>query len=83
MFLASVDTLSYAGIATHYIPSHRLPDLYERLSTLEESSGKVVSDVLDEFSEPGEPFSLDPVRKAIDVYAFLSRVCGGLSSSRQ
>ena len=58
--------ISYAGLASHYVPSHRLPDLYERLSCIEDSDPKVFSDAIDEFSEPGSAsFSLDPLLPVI------------------
>ncbi|KAI8096289.1 ClpP/crotonase-like domain-containing protein [Halteromyces radiatus] len=67
--LKAVDVL-YAGVATHYIPSSRLPALEARLAELDAPTHDIINGVLDEFSgeldqEPS--FSLGgDIRAAID-----------------
>ncbi|KAJ1976305.1 3-hydroxyisobutyryl-CoA hydrolase [Dimargaris xerosporica] len=62
----------WAGIATHYVPSERLPALETRLCELESSDLAVVNQAIEEFSDeaanlrdPTE-FSLFPYLQAID-----------------
>ncbi|KAJ3190347.1 hypothetical protein HDU85_000643 [Gaertneriomyces sp. JEL0708] len=43
------DEVFIAGIATHYIPSERLPSLYTRLAELETDEIEVVNGILEEF----------------------------------
>ena len=40
----------WAGIATHYVPSDRLPALEERLKNLDTSDAHVLSEAVDEFA---------------------------------
>ncbi|ORZ17699.1 ClpP/crotonase-like domain-containing protein [Absidia repens] len=42
----------YAGIASHYIPSSKLPALEDRLIDLETSEHDIIQRVLEKFSEP-------------------------------
>lgn len=42
-------TISFTGIATHYIPSERLPALEERLIDLETSEHEIIQKVLEKF----------------------------------
>lgn len=66
-------SLSEHGIATHYIPSHRVPILLQHLSALEESEGanRRIMEALEELyfdpenTEPPSPLSGD-VRDALD-----------------
>lgn len=44
--------LSYAGIASHYVPSVRLPALEDRLIDLEISDYEIIHRVIEEFVEP-------------------------------
>ncbi|KAJ1976572.1 3-hydroxyisobutyryl-CoA hydrolase [Dimargaris verticillata] len=62
----------WAGIATHYVPSARLPALEARLCELESKDVTIVNQAIEEFSDeaanlrdPTE-FSLFPYRQAID-----------------
>ncbi|KIK58191.1 hypothetical protein GYMLUDRAFT_98151 [Collybiopsis luxurians FD-317 M1] len=63
------------GLATHFIPSRRVPMLLEGVSTLENPSFEQVNDIIEEnSSEPEEPAALSsalvgPVRAALD-FAF-------------
>ncbi|KAG0164271.1 hypothetical protein DFQ30_010214 [Apophysomyces sp. BC1015] len=43
---------SFVGIATHYVPSSRLPALEDRLADLETSDHSVIQRVIEEFVEP-------------------------------
>jgi 3-hydroxyisobutyryl-CoA hydrolase len=67
--LKSTDVL-YAGIATHFVPSSRLPALEARLAELENPSHDVVNQAIEEFSgemESEPAFSLGgETRAAID-----------------
>ncbi|KAI9592641.1 ClpP/crotonase-like domain-containing protein [Syncephalis fuscata] len=58
----------YAGIGTHYVLSHRLPALEERLNELESEDFDVINMAIEEFSaEPTKAtYSLGPHRAAID-----------------
>ncbi|KAJ9090612.1 3-hydroxyisobutyryl-CoA hydrolase [Entomophthora muscae] len=58
----------YAGFATHYVPSERLPALEDRLNELDSSEHDVVNQAIEEFcAEPDyKPSSLDAYRPAID-----------------
>lgn len=67
---------SYAGIATHYVPSSRLTALEDRLIDLETSDHEIIHRVIEEFVEPlAQPrhvgFPQD-VRQAIDRYVLLA-----------
>jgi 3-hydroxyisobutyryl-CoA hydrolase len=42
---------SYAGIATHYVPSNRLQALETRLSELETTNLDVINEAIEEFTE--------------------------------
>lgn len=65
---------SFAGIATHYIPSSRLPALEDRLADLETSDHSVIQRVIEEFVEP---VAMDKIgylrseRERIDRYNLL------------
>ncbi|ORZ19549.1 ClpP/crotonase-like domain-containing protein [Absidia repens] len=67
--LKAADVL-YAGVATHYVPSSRLPALEARLAELDNVSHDVVNGVIEEFSgelDQEAGFSLGgDVRAAID-----------------
>lgn len=67
--LKSVDVL-YAGVATHFVPSSRLPALEARLSELDNATHEMINSAIEEFSAEldNEPaFSLSgETRKAID-----------------
>ncbi|KAI9485455.1 MAG: ClpP/crotonase-like domain-containing protein [Benjaminiella poitrasii] len=65
--LKGVDVL-YAGIATHFVPSSRLPALEARLAELDHATHDIINNAIEEFSEDiSEPFSLaGETRKAID-----------------
>ncbi|WP_419815217.1 enoyl-CoA hydratase/isomerase family protein [Glacieibacterium sp.] len=54
----------YAGIATHFIPSDRLPLLRDLLATSEES----VAQILDTLSADPGPSQLEALRDAIDFH---------------
>jgi 3-hydroxyisobutyryl-CoA hydrolase len=41
---------SYAGVATHYVPSNRLEQLEDRLSDMETSDHEVINMVLEEYA---------------------------------
>ncbi|KAI8323438.1 ClpP/crotonase [Martensiomyces pterosporus] len=64
--------LVYAGIATHYVPSERLPLLEQRLQELATSDYEVVNQAIEEFVDQPEDaakgiaYSLAGVRDAID-----------------
>ena len=64
----SVD--SYAGIATHYIPSSRLSALESRLAEIDEPTYNKINTAIEEFAaemDQEAPFSLaGPTREAID-----------------
>ncbi|RKP25597.1 ClpP/crotonase-like domain-containing protein [Syncephalis pseudoplumigaleata] len=64
----SGEDVIYAGIATHYVLSHRLPALEERLNELESEDLEVINMAIEEFSaEPTKAtYSLGPHRAAID-----------------
>lgn len=53
----------YAGIATHYVPSERIPELRERLADADD-----VPAVLDLFGEPAGEAPIAPLRDAIDFH---------------
>ncbi|RKP35764.1 ClpP/crotonase-like domain-containing protein [Dimargaris cristalligena] len=79
----------WAGIATHYVPSERLPALQERLCELGSSDPAVVNEAIEEFSQEtaqlSDPaaYTLFPYLQAIDrcfrydtveeIYAALER----------
>ncbi|KAJ1663606.1 3-hydroxyisobutyryl-CoA hydrolase [Coemansia sp. RSA 1646] len=63
--------LLYAGIATHYVPSERIPNLEERLWELGSSDHDVVNAAIEEFAaQPEESealdYSLATIRSSID-----------------
>ncbi|KAJ2778841.1 3-hydroxyisobutyryl-CoA hydrolase [Coemansia javaensis] len=62
--------LLYAGIATHYVPSERLPLLEQRLQGVGTSDYAVVNDAIEEFAAQPEDapieYSLAGVRGCID-----------------
>lgn len=60
-------------MATHYIPSHRIPDVLESLSSSAEVSLKPVqiNSILNKFSGDLQPYSLLSLQEAID-HAFLA-----------
>jgi len=68
-FLTPVSEL---GLATHYIPSSRIPLLHEHLSSLEDGGdnrvAKVIDDLYDE-QDPNEPPSalIGRIREALDA----------------
>ncbi|KAI9141069.1 ClpP/crotonase-like domain-containing protein [Paraphysoderma sedebokerense] len=56
-----------SGVATHYVPSQRLPDLEERLCELETSDWSVVNAAVEEFTEvPEKSLELGQHREVID-----------------
>lgn len=61
---------SYAGIATHYVPSSRLPALESRLAEIDEPTYGKINTAIEEFSaemDQEAPFSLaGSTREAID-----------------
>ncbi|KAF9426112.1 hypothetical protein BGZ94_006943 [Podila epigama] len=66
--LKGYDTV-LAGIATHYVPSERLPALEDRLSELETQNHDVINMAIEDFvSEPmhGHKYALSDDREAID-----------------
>ncbi|KAG0356182.1 hypothetical protein BGZ54_000814 [Gamsiella multidivaricata] len=66
--LKGIDTV-YAGIATHYVPSERLPALEDRLSELETDNHDVINMAIEDFvSEPlhDHKYTLSDDRDAID-----------------
>lgn len=64
---------SHAGLATHFIPSHRIPDALESLaSSLPiKATAEHVNTVLNQFSDELVPFTLEPLQDSIDR-AFLA-----------
>ncbi|KAJ1782941.1 3-hydroxyisobutyryl-CoA hydrolase, partial [Coemansia sp. RSA 2399] len=63
--------LLYAGIATHYVPSERIPNLEERLWELGTSDYDVVNSAIEEFAAQPEDstsldYSLSTLRNSID-----------------
>ncbi|KAJ1901880.1 3-hydroxyisobutyryl-CoA hydrolase [Kickxella alabastrina] len=68
--------LLYAGIATHYVPSERLPMLEKRLQEIGTRDHAVINQAIEEFSAQPEgrseiEYSLAPLRNAIDrCFAF-------------
>ncbi|KAJ1949882.1 3-hydroxyisobutyryl-CoA hydrolase [Linderina macrospora] len=58
----------YAGIATHYVPSERIPLLEQRLQELGTQDHDAVNDAIEEFADQpnGFDYSLRDVRGAID-----------------
>ncbi|KAI9313716.1 ClpP/crotonase-like domain-containing protein [Dichotomocladium elegans] len=66
----SASDVFYAGIATHYVPSSRIPALEARLSEIENPTHEVINTAIEEFSAEmdQEPvFSLGgDIRSAID-----------------
>lgn len=54
-------------MATHFIPSHRLDDVIETLSTLPSpTTPRVIDQLLNQFSGDLQPFSLQPLVDTID-----------------
>lgn len=73
MFLSS-----HAGLATHYIPSHRLEDVLESLSSglidipnNPTTLTKTIDKLLNQFRGDLEPYTMEPIHDAIDR-AFLA-----------
>jgi 3-hydroxyisobutyryl-CoA hydrolase len=67
--LSDASAFSFAGIATHYVPSARLPALKERLAELSEGGYQSVNDAIEEFAAEmpkGYEYSLSKHRSAID-----------------
>ena len=64
---------SHSGLATHFIPSHRIPDVLESLSSASEVSlqPSQINSILNKFSGDLEPYSLLPLQEAID-FVFLA-----------
>ncbi|KAJ2559339.1 3-hydroxyisobutyryl-CoA hydrolase [Coemansia sp. RSA 1933] len=63
--------LLYAGIATHYVPSERIPILEERLSELGTSNYDIINSTIEEFATQPEDsatldYSLSTLRNSID-----------------
>ncbi|KAJ2524898.1 3-hydroxyisobutyryl-CoA hydrolase [Coemansia sp. RSA 2049] len=63
--------LLYAGIATHYVPSERLPNLELRLAELDSPNYDIVNEAIEEFAAQPEDlgkldYSLAGVRGSID-----------------
>ena len=46
---------SFSGIATHFVPSERLPHLEDRLSELESDDHEVINAAIEDFVEKPEP----------------------------
>ncbi|KAG0236518.1 hypothetical protein BGW41_000386 [Actinomortierella wolfii] len=66
--LTGIDTV-YAGFATHYVPSERLPALEERLSELETDNHDVINMAIEDFvsePQPNHKYALSAHRAAID-----------------
>ena len=61
---------SYSGVATHYVPSSRLPALEARLSEIDNPTHDIINTAIEEFSAEMDQeleFSLGgDVRAAID-----------------
>lgn len=66
-------TFSHAGLATHYIPSHRIPDVLKSLSSSTELTLQPaqINSLLNKFSGELQPYSLLPLQEAID-YVFMA-----------
>ncbi len=64
---------SNAGLATHYIPSHRIPDVLQSLSSATEVTLQPaqINSILNKFSGEVQPFTLLALQDTID-YVFLS-----------
>lgn len=62
---------SFSGIATHYIPSSRIPALEDRLIDLETSEHEIIQRVLEKFVEPKSVSKVGfqkEIREVIDRY---------------
>lgn len=62
---------SFSGIATHYIPSSRIPALEDRLIDLETSEHEIIQRVLEKFVEPksvNKTGFQKEIREVIDRY---------------
>ncbi|KAG8863149.1 hypothetical protein FRB96_009331 [Tulasnella sp. 330] len=63
---------SEAGVATHFVSSHRLPQLLDRLTSLDSPTPEIINDTLEEFyserlpEEPASKVVTGPGRAAID-----------------
>jgi 3-hydroxyisobutyryl-CoA hydrolase len=62
---------SELGLATHYIPSRRVPELIARLASMEDASYEAINSTIEEHSAeitPEDTFNnlVGPVREAID-----------------
>jgi 3-hydroxyisobutyryl-CoA hydrolase len=60
------------GLATHFVPSRRLPALLENLSSLSEPTEDVIAKLLDEYYDEATSLSpstrlVGPIREAIDL----------------
>lgn len=70
---------SHAGLATHYIPSHRLDDVLESLAeglielplNNPSATSKTIDSLLNQFRGDLEPYTLAPIQETIDR-AFLA-----------
>lgn len=79
--LKGYDVVS-AGIATHYVPSHRIPDLTARLSSLIHPSHETVAEAIAEFGPADDlpSFSLAPFDTLIST-AFSAETVEGILES--
>ncbi|KAJ2908806.1 3-hydroxyisobutyryl-CoA hydrolase [Coemansia aciculifera] len=80
--------LVYAGIATHYVPSERLPMLEKRLQEIDVVDYDVVNRAIEEFvAQPEESgtmeYSLAQVREAIDWCFHFNKVESIVEALRQ
>ena len=78
MYLKQRACHSYAGVATHYVPSERLEQLEDRLSDMESSDHEVINMVIEEYSTLTDTKQIgfeQEMRQIIDRY-----VCKGLPS---
>ncbi|KAJ2722073.1 3-hydroxyisobutyryl-CoA hydrolase [Coemansia sp. Benny D115] len=80
--------LLYAGIATHYVPSERLPMLEKRLQELGTKDHSVVNEAIEEFAAQPEDgaqmeYSLGDVRGSIDRCFGFNNVEAILEALRQ
>jgi hypothetical protein len=64
---------SYAGVATHYVPSERLEQLEDRLSDMESSDHEVINMVIEEYSTLTDTKQIgfeQEMRQIIDRYVY-------------
>jgi 3-hydroxyisobutyryl-CoA hydrolase len=80
IFVSDTDVIcSELGLATHYVPSRRIPELIARLSSMEDASYEAINATIEEHSAEitsEDTFSdlVGPIREAIDASFAHNRV---------